>query len=289
MKTISIIGAGRLGASLGYSLSQKGYTIRAVSTRTEHSAEESIQLIGQGSALTNNVQAAQMSDIIIISVSDDDIPGIVKELANRELDWEGKLVFHCSGLHPSGLLQDLESKGALTASVHPNQSFPRKLKDAYAFQGVYFALEGSEQARAKAENIVRDLGGHPFVIRAEDKPVYHAACSIASNFFVALLDVAVALLQQCGLKPNTGRDILLPLVERTLQNVKKLNTSGALSGPVVRGDHMSVKDHLDALKKFPPYHQMYITLASHALEIAKRREETSPERIRALEDLLGRE
>jgi predicted short-subunit dehydrogenase-like oxidoreductase (DUF2520 family) len=288
MKTIAIIGAGRLGASLGYSLFQKGYTITAVSTRTEHSAKESKQLIGQGTALTNNAQAARLAHIIILSVPDDDIQGIVKELANQELDWEGKLVFHCSGLYPSGLLHDLESKGALTASIHPNQSFPRKLKDADAFQGVYFALEGSEQARAKAENIVRDLGGHPFIIRAEDKPVYHAACSVASNFFVALLDVAVALLQECGLEPNTGRDILLPLVERTLQNVKNFNTSGALSGPIMRGDHKSVKKHLDALKKFPPYHRMYTALASQALEIARRRGEITPDSIKTLEDLLER-
>lgn len=289
MKTIAIIGAGRLGASLGYSLSQKGYTIRAVSTQAQHSAEESSQLIGQGSPLTDNARAAHLARIIILSVPDDDIPRVVKELAGQELDWEGKLVFHCSGLHPSSLLLELESKGALTASVHPNQSFPRKLKDADAFQGVYFALEGGEQARALAEKIVRDLGGHPFEIKADDKPVYHAACSIASNFFVALLDVAVSLLQQCGLEPNTGRDILLPLVEGTLQNVKKLNTSGALSGPIVRGDHESIKNHLEALEKFPPYRQLYVTLASQALEIAKRRGELPADRIKTLEDLLGRE
>ena len=187
------------------------------------------------------------------------------------------------------LLHDFESRGALIASVHPNQSFPRKLKDAKAFQGVYFALEGGDKARAMAENIVRDLGGHPFVIRAEDKPVYHAACSVASNFFVALLDVAVSLLQQCGLEPNTGRDLLLPLVERTLQNVKKFNTSEALSGPIVRGDHKSIKRHLDALVKYPPYHQLYITLAFQALEIAKRRGEIPEDKIKTLEDLLGRE
>jgi len=289
MKTIAIIGAGRLGASLGYSLSQKGYSIMAVSTRTQHSAEESRKLIGQGSPLTDNAQAAQLARIIILSVPDDDIPRVVKELDSQELDWKGKFVFHCSGLRPSSLLQHLESKGALTASVHPNQSFPRKLKEANAFRGVYFALEGGEQARALAEKIVRDLGGHSFVIRAEDKPVYHAACSVASNFFVALLDVAVSLLQQCGLEQNTGRDILLPLVERTLQNVKKLNTSGALSGPIVRGDYKSVKNHLDALERSSDYRQMYVILASQALKIAKRRGEISPDRIKALEDLLGRE
>jgi len=288
MKTIAIIGAGRLGTSLGYSLSQKGYTIRAVSTRAKKSAEESVQLIGQGMPFTDNAQAAQRARIIIIAVPDDDISGVVNELVREELNWEGKLVFHCSGLHPSTLLQGLESKGALIASVHPNQSIPCKLKDEKAFLGVYFALEGGEQARATAANIVRDLGGLPFVIGAKDKPVYHAACSIASNLFVALLDVAVALLQQCGLARDAGRDILFPLVERTLQNVKKLNTSEALSGPIVRGDHKSVTEHLKALEKSPLYRRMYITLASQALEIAKRRGEISVDTIKTFEDLLER-
>lgn len=288
MKTIAIIGAGRLGASLGYSLSQRGYSIASVSTRTQSSAEQSGQLIGQGELLMDNAEAARLAQIIILSVPDDDIPGVVKELAAEELDLEGKFVFHCSGLHPSSLLHELEIKGALIASIHPNQSFPRKLKDVNAFQGVYFALEGSDQARAMAEGIVRDLGGHPFVIREEDKPVYHAACSVASNFFVALLDVALSMLQQCGLEPDTGRDLLLPLVERTLQNVKNLNTSAALSGPIVRGDHRSVKYHLDALEMFPFYRETYIALATQALEIAKRRGEIPLDRIKALEDLLGR-
>jgi predicted short-subunit dehydrogenase-like oxidoreductase (DUF2520 family) len=288
MKTIAIIGAGRLGASLGYSLSQRGYTITAISTLTQHSAEESGRLIGQGSLITDNARAARMAETIILAVPDDDIPAVVEELEAEELDWKGKLVFHCSGLHPSCLLQRLASKGALAASVHPNQSFPRKRKDAKAFQGVYFALEGEDQARAKAESIVRDLGGHPFVIKAEDKPTYHAACSVASNFFVALLDVAVNLLQQCGLERDTGRDLLLPLVERTLQNVKKFNTSGALSGPIVRGDHTSVKNHLDALEKFPFYRGTYMTLAAQALEMAKKRGEIPPDKIKAIEDLLGR-
>jgi len=286
MKTVAIIGAGRIGASLGYALSQKGYIISAISTRSRNSAEESARLIGQGSALTDNGQAARSAQIIVVSVPDNDIPGVVAELKSQKIDWEGKLVFHCSGLHPSRLLYSLESKGALTASVHPNQSFPHKLKDAGAFRGVYFALEGGERARTLAAKLVRDLGGHPFVIRAEDKPVYHAACSIASNFFVALLDVAVSLLQQCGLTQDTGHDLLLPLVERTLQNVKKLNTSGALSGPIARGDHKSVKNHMDALEKFPLFHQMYTALALQALEIAKRRAEISPDSIKLIEGVL---
>jgi len=50
MTNISIIGAGRLGTSLGYALSKKGYRIKALSCRTLSSAKESRQIIGEGIA-----------------------------------------------------------------------------------------------------------------------------------------------------------------------------------------------------------------------------------------------
>jgi predicted short-subunit dehydrogenase-like oxidoreductase (DUF2520 family) len=56
----------------------------------------------------------------------------------------------------------------------------------------------------------------------------------------------------------------------------------------VRGDRKSVEVHLDALEKFPFYREAYTTLAAQALEITKRRGEIPPDKVKALEDLLGR-
>ena len=286
MKKIGIIGAGRLGTSLGYALTRAGYAVKAVSTGTLSSAEESRNIIGQGIALTDNVRTAGSGEIVILSVPDDSISQVVKELDAADLEWKGKLVFHCSGLHPSRLLRPLGVKGALIASIHPSQSFPQKSRAPKAFRGVYFAIEGEAEALAIARIIILDLGGHPFIIQKEDKVLYHAACSIASNFFVALLDGAITLLQGCGLKEETGRDILLPLVERTLRNVKKFNTSAALSGPIIRGDHKTVKIHLQALREHPEIYRIYVSLASQALEIARRGKKITSAEDRAIKALL---
>lgn len=289
MKTIAVIGAGRLGTSLGFALSRRGYAVKAISAGTASEAEESRNIIGQGTAQTDNIQTAGCGDIVILTVPDDVIAEVVKELDSSNLKWANKFIFHCSGLHPSGLLKALADKGALTASVHPNQSFPGKSHDPDAFKGVYFALEGGNEALTVAGKIVRDLNGRPFIIQKDDKPLYHAACSIASNFFVALFDTSVSLLKQCGLKEETGRDILLPLVEGTLQNVKKINTSKALSGPIIRGDYKSVKSHLDALKEYPEIYRVYVSLAAQALEIAARSKQISADREQAIKILLERE
>ena len=289
MKTIAVIGAGRLGTSLGFALSHRGYAVAAISDKTGSAARESRDFIGQGAALTDNIQAASRGEIIILSVPDDAIAAAAKELESSKLTWRGKLVFHCSGLHSSSLLQSLDERGALIASVHPSQSFPAKTRDPDAFQGVFFAIEGAGPALDAAGRIIGDLGGIAFIIQDENKPLYHAACSIASNFIVALLDTSIALLQICGLDEETGKDILLPLVDRTLQNVKNINTSKALSGPIARGDRGSVERHLSALKKHPAIRDIYVSLAFKALEIAVRNGQAGPDKARAIKALLERE
>lgn len=289
MKPIAIIGAGRLGASLGYALSKKGYTIKALSCRSKSSAEDSRQKIGQGTASTDNVRTADQGEIVFLTVPDDAIEYVAKELESSPLDWREKIVLHCSGLLTSHALDPLQSKGAHTASVHPCSSFPKKQSRIDLFQGIFFALEGDEGAVSAVKDIVSTIGGLHFMIRAEDKACYHTACSLASNMSVALLYTAISLLSECGLGQDEAKKILRPLLEGTLHNVNKIDIFGALTGPVARGDLTTIKKHLAELKKFPSARRIYIDLAKQSLEMAKRGNKTPREKISAMEALLERE
>lgn len=282
----SIIGAGRVGTSLGYALSKKGYRIKALSCVSLRSAQESRTIIGDGKPLTDNIETAKRGELVVISVPDEVIEKVGKELAVSDIEWSKKFVFHCSGLHAAEILKSLEKKGAMTASFHPVQSFSHKTADLKQFKGIYFGLEGCSEALSLGKKIVRQLGGHFLILRAEDKPAYHAACSIASNFFVVLLDVAVSLLEKIGIKDDEASQIVLPLVQGTLHNVKKFNIGSSLTGPVIRGDRQSVQKHIESLRNFPPYDEVYVDLAKRALEIAKREKRLSPQKIKALRNLL---
>jgi predicted short-subunit dehydrogenase-like oxidoreductase (DUF2520 family) len=285
MIDIAIIGAGNLGTSLGYALSKKGYNIKALSCRSLKSLKESQRIIREGKTSTDNIQTAKQGNILFICVPDGEIVKIVKELSGGQLSWREKYVFHCSGLLPSEVMKPLKTRGALTASLHPIQSFSQKKGDLKQFEGIYFGLEGDDKALKLAQKIVGSLGGHSIHIRAQDKPIYHAACSVASNFFVVLLDTAVSLLKHIGLEQKQAFKAVMPLIQGTLRNVKEFNTEGALTGPVIRGEQESVEKHLDALRKFPGYHEMYHSLAAQALEIAKRKN-IPPEKIKSLKNLL---
>jgi len=287
MKNVCIIGAGNLGTSLGYALSKKGYRIKALSCRRMSSANESSRIIGEGKPSRDNIKTAGCGELIILSVPDDEIEKVVRELASSDIEWEKKFVFHCSGLLSSDVLKPLKKKGAITASVHPVQSFAQKNADPKAFEGIYFGLEGCREGVALAQQIVRKLGSCYLIIQPEDKPLYHAACCIASNFLIVLLDAAVFLLKMLGLEEHEASQALLPLVQGTLHNVKKFTIAASLTGPVVRGDRKSLEKHLDALKDFPPYYEIYLRAVAQAIKIAKREKKLSSNKIKDLEALLG--
>ena len=283
---IAIIGAGRLGTSLGYALRKKGYTIKALSCKSLASARESRKIIEEGKALAVNREAAKKGEIVFICVPDEKIEKVAKELSCSDIDWLKRHVFHCSGLLPSEILSPLRKKGAWTASFHPVQSFPSKKVSESQFKGIYFGLEGCAQSLSLGKKIVRQLGGQALILEASEKPLFHAACSIASNFFVALLDIATSLLSQMGLKKESLQ-ILFPLVKGTLHNVKEFNIESSLTGPLVRGDRRSIEKHIQALHCFPLYQEIYFALARQALAIAKRKGSLSSQKIKALMRLLG--
>jgi predicted short-subunit dehydrogenase-like oxidoreductase (DUF2520 family) len=285
MIDIAVIGAGRLGTTLGRALAEKGGSITAVTCRRKESAAESRAIIGQGRALTDNAAAARTAPVIFLSLPDEVIPKVARRLARCRVDWPAKTVFHTSGLLPARALEPLRMKGAAVAAFHPIQAFSSKRTPSAHFRGVSFGLEGDRQALVLARNLVRRLGGRALAIPEEAKPLYHAALAFSSNFSVVLLDTAVRLLKESGIPENKAVALLLPLVQGTLRNVKELNTTESLTGPLVRGDATTIKAHLKALECRPRYAEIYKKMSLAGLDLA-RKKGLRPRSLAALRKIL---
>jgi predicted short-subunit dehydrogenase-like oxidoreductase (DUF2520 family) len=286
MIEIAIIGAGRLGTSLGRALVKKGQRIAALTCRSKASVKESRAIIGQGRALTDNAAAARMVRVVFLCLPDEAIPGVASQLARSRVDWAGKMVFHTSGLLPARVLRPIQDKGASIASFHPVQAFPRKTMLPLHFRDISFGLEGDGRAIALGRTLVRRLGGRALIIPEEAKPYYHAAFSFASNFLVVLLDTAARLLKEAKIPENEAARMLLPLLQGTLHNVKEFDTAGSLTGPLIRGDAASVKAHLEALRRWPRYAEVYRKLSLLGLETAEKRG-LEARKLRTLKNLLA--
>jgi predicted short-subunit dehydrogenase-like oxidoreductase (DUF2520 family) len=285
MKSVSIIGAGRLGASLGHALVRRGFDLRAVSCRTLRSARESARIAGAGRALTDIVKAAGDSHTVFLCVTDRALPEVASALASSSLDWKGRTVFHTSGLVSSRVLEPLARAGARTASFHPAQTFARKEADPGLFRGIFFGLEGDPAAVKSALAIARRLGGSAILLDEKDKVLYHAACVVCSAGGTAVFDAASRLLAGTGLETYLAARVLMPLAEKSLRNVKELGATAAFTGPISRGDVQTVRSHIKVLPAEGPARRLYTALGLAGLETVGKGK-LSPKAAKALKRLL---
>lgn len=286
MKKIAIIGAGKVGTSLGCALKRKGHTITSVSCNSLASAQESSRIIGCGRPSINIAETARSGDVIFITVPDDKISGVASKLEESDTLWQEKTIFHCSGLHPAAILKPLQDKGAQAASVHPIQAFPAKKPHLEAFQGIFFGLEGDKKALTLARSLVNDIGGRPLNIHSRHKSLYHAACTISSNFLVVLLDTAVFLFKEAGIDERQAAEALYLLTAGTIENIKNLGIGSALTGPLVRGDEETLRKHLAALETYPGIKELYKRLARQSLHMPQVKKALTGEKIKTLSQVL---
>lgn len=148
----------------------------------------------------------------------------------------GPLVGHCSG---ASTLEPLAGHEAF--SLHPLMTVPADGPTVFA--GATAAVAGHPVAGVLASR----LGMVPLAVDDRDRAAYHAAACIASNFLVTLEMAAERIAATAGV----GRDSLLPLVRATVDNWASLG-SAALTGPIARGDLVTVARHREALSERAP-------------------------------------
>ena len=71
---------------------------------------------------------------------------------------------------------------------------------------------------------------------------------------------------------------MLPLIRGTLHNIETLGIPDALTGPIMRGDVKTVRDHLDAMRKrTPELIGLYKKLAQQTVAVARDKESITQE------------
>ena len=265
---VSIIGAGRLGTTLAVALANKSYSIRSLVARSTASARKAARLLdGQTQVLAaKNMDSLPPADLFLIATPDDQIAGVAADLARLELDRK-PVALHTSGALSAEVLAPLRKKGWSTGSIHPLISVSGS---ETALRGAFWSVEGDKSALRLGKMIVRDLGGKSFSLRSEDKPLYHAAAVMSSGNVVALFDVALEMLVQCGLTRKTARSILQPLIASTVHNLETKDPAQALTGTFARGDLETVKRHLAALEKHTDALELYRLLGKRSLKLTKK-------------------
>lgn len=95
---------------------------------------------------------------------------------------------------------------------------------------------------------------------------------MAAGHIVALADCAFEAMHNAIGSAADPREILLPLIESVIANLRNSPAKDALTGPIARGDSKTVIRHLEALDKCQSeiLKEVYILLARRSAEIASR-------------------
>lgn len=253
---IAIVGPGNLGSALAVALHVAGFGIEAIVGRSGGNARTLARRVDARARDVSN------ADIIWFCVPDAEIDRAAKRLASK-FEWKGKIALHSSGALTSDELAVLRRKGAAVGSVHPLMTFVEGTWPLLA--GVHFAIEGDAAAVKVARRIVRELGGHPYAIRQQDKAAYHAWGTFASPLLTALLATTERAAGLAGVRGKAARRRMGPILLQTLTNYLSLGAAKGFSGPIIRGDVETVRKHLRVLGRDPVAGEVYRALAQAAL------------------------
>ena len=284
-KTIAIVGAGKVGSALALLLNKQGYPVTGVAIGQKPPNERLVNEL-QTTVTRCPEEITVKAEVVFITTPDRLIVPVTKEISAKDGFREGQIVLHTSGSQPAEDLGAARQDGASVASMHPLQSFAHLDVAIEQLPGSYFALEGDEPALKVAEQLVKDLGGRWFAIDSQDKPLYHAAACIASNYLVSLMHLATGLYQRFGLSRRDAYEAMFPLVQGTVNNIRQLTPSEALTGPIARGDNQTVARHLAALSEVGEQErELYRVMARYTALVALGKGSINLEQASVLEEI----
>jgi len=264
--TLAIVGAGRVGRTLGSHLRQLGWGIGAVVTRGERTSRAAVRAIGGGTPYAKLTRQVLAADVVLICTPDDAVAPTAAKLARMGGDeWRGKVVLHVSGALSSAALAPLARRGAATGSFHPMQTFSGR--GTPQLEGINCAMEGDARALRVARKMARAIGGVAVPVASADKPAYHAAGGYAAAHLLALVEAGTRILMQLGFTRRQATRALTRMAREMLDNFERLGPRAAWTGPVARGDFKTVERHAVALRRFP---REYLAAYAAATRLAVR-------------------
>lgn len=174
------------------------------------------------------------ADVYLLAIGDDHI----KQYSHILPQLKG-LVAHCSGSTPIDAISDKHRKGVF----YPLQTFSKNSHPNW--EEIPICLEAENPQDLELLNkVAAALSPKVYTVSSEQRLHLHLAAVLVNNFGNHLAKMAQDQLLQAGLE----YELLLPLMQETVDKVKRMPPAQAQTGPAARGDQKTMQQHLQLLQ-----------------------------------------
>ncbi|GAA3659176.1 DUF2520 domain-containing protein [Microbacterium marinilacus] len=210
---VGVIGAGRVGPVIGAALAGAGHALTGI---TSGSDDERVEAILPGVPVLDALEVVRRSELVVIAVPRDELPGLVAGLAELGAWQVGQLVLHTDAAHGIDVLHPAAERGAIPLAVHPAIAFTGTSMDLRQLAASYAAVTAPTAVLPIAQALAVELGCEPVVVAEEDRAAYAEAIETASEFSRQIVHQATGILRGIGIDNPGG--YLSALVRSTVDH-----------------------------------------------------------------------
>lgn len=250
-----------------------------------------------------NEPSYPVADVFMICVQDQWVSKVVEELVLHEQDQLFSAV-HCSGILPLDVLAPL-------VKMNANKGRAEEIDDGDKYENgfnkiaVLHPVAPISSHTISAENILFDAIGDPELllvfehwcmewgarflkVNAHQKKVLHTAAVMSCNYLTTLYGMVGDFLEAEQFNKLEVRQILVASMGRTLEQLNDLPVEQAMTGPIIRGDIDTIREHLAILNHDQQRLALYKNLGNSTIDmISEFKHKPSEERIEEMRKLFN--
>ena len=175
---VGIIGAGRVGPVLGAALAGAGHAIIGIDASGADAIERA-EAVLPGVELLDAPTVVERSELVLLAVPSDELPGLVAGLAATGAWQPGQLVVHTAAEHGIEVLRPALERGAIPIALHPAMTFTGTSLDLSRLLEATIAVTAPGPVLPIGQALAVEMGAEPIVVDEADRPAYAEAIAAA--------------------------------------------------------------------------------------------------------------
>ncbi|MFI3240267.1 MAG: Rossmann-like and DUF2520 domain-containing protein [Bacteroidales bacterium] len=232
---VVILGSGNVATHLVAALA-KYVDIVQIYSQTVANAQKLADLIGCSNYSNQIGDIVADADIYLFIVKDDAIAMLANQI---KVDNPTALFIHTSGSVSADVFANVSSNYGV---LYPLQTFTKGVDVNFAEISI-FTQGNKPESKLIVDKLASYLTTKVYTADSELRRKLHIAAVFACNFANHMWDIADGIMQ----REELPFDVLLPLIQSSIDKIKRITPHDAQTGPAVRGDKEITNKHISML------------------------------------------